>query len=133
MGNSPIIRRASFEDVQFSREGKCLVISVLSEQEQSVLIKGTAPAGEEVRLVEDALRHKREIVVYGLHSSDFRVVTKCEQLLKLGGQPIAYIGGIFEWLLLQDIYGTEAFPTTGFTLDHLRFKPNNVLAVKYLM
>ena len=133
MGNAPMIRRASFEDVQFAREGKCLVISVLNEHEQSVLIKGTVPANDEVRLVEDALNLKRDVLVYGLNSSDSRVLTKCEQILKLGGQPIAYVGGLFEWLLLQDIYGVDAFPTNGFTLDHLRFKPNNVVAVHYLM
>jgi hypothetical protein len=133
MGNAPLIRRASFEDVQFAKEGKCLVISVLNEHEQSVLIKGTVAAGDEVRLVEDALLHKRDIIVYGLHSSDSRVLAKCEQILKLGGHPVAYVGGLFEWLLLQDIYGSDAFPTNGFSLDHLRFKPNNVLAVQYLM
>lgn len=133
MGNAPMIRRASFEDVQFAREGKCLVISVLNEHEQAILIKGTVLPADEVRMVEDALFHKREIIVYGLHSSDLRVLPKCEQILKLGGQPVAYVGGMFEWLLLQDIYGVDAFQTSGFTLDHLRFKPNNVLAVKYLM
>jgi hypothetical protein len=133
MGNAPLIRRASFEDVQYAIQGKCLLISVLGDHEQSVLVKGTVPASDEVRLVEDALSHKREILVYGLHSSDARVLAKCEQIIKLGGQPVAYVGGLFEWLLLQDIYGTDSFPTMGFTLDHLHFKPNNVLSVQYLM
>ena len=35
-----------------------------------------------------------------------------------------YPGGIFEWLLLQDVYGDEddAFPTTVKELDILRYK-----------
>ena len=33
-----------------------------------------------------------------------------------------YPGGLFEWLLLQDIYGSEDFPTTIVERDHLKFK-----------
>jgi len=38
---------------------------------------------------------------------------------------------LFEWLLLQDIYGSEEFPTTSHELDILKYKPmsafNNLL------
>ena len=39
-----------------------------------------------------------------------------------------YTGGMFEWLLLQDIYGKEAFPTKGDELDILKFKSNSLLS-----
>ena len=38
-----------------------------------------------------------------------------------------YKGGLFEWLLLQDIYGKDLFPTTTEILDILRYKPENIL------
>ena len=38
-----------------------------------------------------------------------------------------YNGGLFEWLLLQDIYGEDNFPTTKHILDILKYKPNNIL------
>jgi hypothetical protein len=34
-----------------------------------------------------------------------------------------YSGGMFEWLLLQDIYGATSFPTTSKELDILKYKP----------
>jgi hypothetical protein len=37
-----------------------------------------------------------------------------------------YLGGMFEWMLLQDIYGKEDFPTTEEELDILKFKPKKV-------
>ena len=43
-----------------------------------------------------------------------------------------YTGGLFEWLMLQDIYGETEFPTSKKELDILRFKPPNKLNVKLL-
>jgi len=41
-----------------------------------------------------------------------------------------YIGGIFEWLLLQDIYGEKEFPTTNKELDLLKYKPSSLIFTK---
>ena len=37
-----------------------------------------------------------------------------------------YPGGLFEWLLLQDIYGQDDFSTTKNELDHLKFKGKSI-------
>jgi len=34
-----------------------------------------------------------------------------------------YCGGMFEWLLLQDIYGANEFPTTARQMDILKYRP----------
>ena len=48
---------------------------------------------------------------------------KQTQLKSLGfSQVYVYIGGMFEWLLLQDIYSQSEFPTTTKELDILKFK-----------
>ena len=61
--------------------------------------------------------------MYAENSSDQSLSTKCHQLLKLGYTNIlVYPGGLFEWLLLQDIYGDELFPTTSACRDHLKYK-----------
>jgi hypothetical protein len=39
------------------------------------------------------------------------------------------MGGLFEWLMLQDIYGKELFPTTKKELDLLKFKPPPILNI----
>ena len=39
---------------------------------------------------------------------------------------------MFEWLLLQDIYGTELFPTTTKEVDLLKYKPCRLLNISLL-
>jgi hypothetical protein len=34
-----------------------------------------------------------------------------------------YSGGMFEWVLLQDIYGVSEFPTTAVVKDLLVYRP----------
>jgi hypothetical protein len=119
MGN--VIQRASFEDVEAAQEGAAVIITVLAEHE-TVLIKGTVPFDEEVARVEHAIRRKEHIIVYGRNSNDEAVYKKYDQLVKLGGRPLVYTGGLFEWLLLQDIYG-DRIQTTTKTLDLLKYRP----------
>ena len=64
-----------------------------------------------------------EIIIYGKNCSDKTVLNKYNQLNSLGFTNVGiYIGGIFEWLLLQDIYGNENFPTTIKEIDILKYK-----------
>ena len=42
------------------------------------------------------------------------------------------MGGIFEWLLLQDIYGDDQFKTTSRELDILKYKPISTFKTLYL-
>ena len=58
---------------------------------------------------------------------------KCKQITNLGFKYVyLYCGGLFEWLLLQEIYGREEFPTTNYTLDILKYKPNKKFSVNLL-
>ena len=132
MGNKPPLR-ANYEDVQIAVASPAyVIISVLDESDQSVLIKSTVPCAAEIAAVEAAISSKRNIVVYGRNANDAKAYAKYAQLVKLGAVVHVYAGGMFEWLLLQDIYGVEQFPTNGFTLDHLRYKAPTSLTVKYL-
>jgi hypothetical protein len=59
-----------------------------------------------------------------MNCNDETVTEKMIQLKKLGLSDVfIYRGGLFEWMLLQDIYGEKEFPTTKRELDILRFKP----------
>jgi hypothetical protein len=56
-----------------------------------------------------------------------KVIEKYNQLYKLGFTNLyVYIGGLFEWLLLQDIYGEDEFPTTSKIYDILNYKGKSV-------
>ena len=58
-----------------------------------------------------------------MNASDITVYEKYSQLIELGFVNVyVYPGGMFEWLLLQDIYSDELFKTTTKELDILKFK-----------
>jgi len=133
MGNSAI-QRISFEDVQYGQSVGQLIINTLPAKEQSMLISKTVSCELEIQSVERAILLKEPILIYGKHCNDETIYVKYEQIKKLGGKVYLYVGGLFEWLLLQDIYGAEHFQTTGTTttVDLLKYKPRNVLNTKYL-
>jgi hypothetical protein len=68
------------------------------------------------------------IIVYGKNSNDITILHKYEQLLKLGLTNVhIYTGGIFEWMLLHEIYGKDLFKITKYEIDILRYRPKSVL------
>jgi hypothetical protein len=68
-----------------------------------------------------------KLVIYGKNANDPTVDKKVKQLLGLGFVHIyVYPGGLFEWLLLQDVYGSDEFPTTKQVLDILKFRGTRV-------
>ncbi len=95
-----------------------LLISTLDASKQEHLIKNTISAQEEEEKINEIISGKNDdaediiLVVYGKHATDEKVVTKYNQLKSLGFSTVlVYPGGVFEWLMLQDIYGSELFPT----------------------
>ena len=68
------------------------------------------------------------IIVYGKNSNDITILHKYEQLVKLGFTNVhIYTGGIFEWMLLHEIYGKDLFKITKYEIDILRYRPKSVL------
>ena len=79
-------------------------------------------------LVNNYDYYSKSFIIYGENSNDNTVEDKCNQINKLGFNNIyAYKGGLFEWLLLQDIYGKEEFKTTSNILDILKYKAKKIL------
>jgi hypothetical protein len=137
MGNQISIKKIGFEDVQYTLKHKkkhYILISTLDAAEQNCLIKGTISAVEEEALINKYIDKGINIVIYGKNSTDETIFKKYEQLLGLGFVSVyVYTGGIFEWLLLQDIYGNDEFVTTSIELDILKYKPNTMLLYKPLL
>ena len=132
MGNTQSIRKINFEDIQIVIKNPdiYLLINTLSESEQYCLIKNTVNISDEEMLINKYLHSPTgiRIIVYGKNSNDEKIYKKYQQLLSLGFCHVfIYMGGLFEWLLLQDIYGTEEFPTTSKQLDVLKYKPVSML------
>ena len=74
-------------------------------------------------LLDQYLMKRIHIIVYGKNNTDDTVERKCHQLTGLGFSNVyVYYGGLFEWLLLQDIYGEPNFLTTKKMVDILLWK-----------
>tara|TARA_B100001769_G_scaffold270876_1_gene262773 strand:+ start:1713 stop:2129 length:417 start_codon:yes stop_codon:yes gene_type:complete len=136
MGNSLIIKRINFEDMQESITTNKIIINTLTSDDQECLIKNTLDVNHEVKILNKQIERgnfEEVIIIYGSNSSDNKVYDKYKQLLGLGFSNIyIYIGGIFEWLLLQDIYGFDLFPTTTRNHDLLSYKGEKKINLKLL-
>ena len=135
MGNAQSIPRINFEDIQYSIKNRetTVIINTLSNTIQDCLIKNTIPSYQEEELINNLIKTGRKdvkIIIYGKNSNDDTVYKKYQQLVQLGFyQVYIYTGGLFEWMLLQDIYGSEDFPTTKKELDILKYKGNKVFGI----
>jgi hypothetical protein len=122
----------NFEDVQDyikNRTNKPLFVNTLLPNEQDCLISTTILCSEEENLINNILLTgmNQKIVVYGKNDVDPTVDKKYQQLVSLGFSEVyIYRGGLFEWLLLQDIYGGKEFPTTSKTLDLLKYRVRRI-------
>lgn len=138
MGNAnSSLQKINFEDMQNVCKNNeiYLLINTLPETEQGCLINGTINAQQEESLINKYLRTNRgvQIIIYGRNCNDDLVYNKYQQLVQLGFQNVyIYCGGLFEWLLLQDIYGFDEFPTSIRQLDFLKYKPRQRLNVGLL-
>ena len=137
MGNSGSrsIMKANHEDMSgpHPHAGGPCIISTLGDHQQDVLIVNTVSCAEETAKVDTAIKSGRSIVIYGRNSNDDSIYRKYDQIVALGHKNVyVYPGGLFEWLLLQDVFGEEAFQTTKKTLDILSYKPRSHMNIKYL-
>ena len=135
MGLNQSIYKLNFEGMQNiiknnTTKGKFLIINTLHENKQNCLIKNTLSPAAEVEEITRYLKENKKIniVIYGENCVDNKVIEKYNQLYKLGFTNLyVYIGGLFEWLLLQDIYSDDEFPTTCKILDILKYKGKSII------
>ena len=120
----------SFEDVQRAilKPTHYIIINTMSVTNQNCLIKTTISYQGEENLINEYINNydfsSKTFIIYGENANDDSIETKFKQMQGLGFANIyIYRGGMFEWLLLQDIYGQDEFPTTSKLLDILKYKP----------
>jgi len=138
MGNSQSIQKINYEDIQYviKNSEAYLLINTLSELEQDCLIKNTININKETDLINKFIKTGNKnikIIIYGRNCNDEKIYAKYNQLNSLGFYNIyVYPGGLFEWLMLQDIYGQNEFLTTKKEMDILKYKPTKVLNIQML-
>ena len=127
---SPPKKLIGFEDMKIAikNPGRYIIINTLPIGEQDKLIRGTLPMDREETVINMQLNDYNSpdlpVIVYGLNSCDLSVDQKQTQLRALGIVDVyIYAGGMFEWLLMQDAYGVDEFPTTNVGLvDILHYR-----------
>ena len=135
MGNSPYSIKINYQDVSYAIKNKenYLLINTLSANEQECLLPNTVDIKKEEILLNDLMaKYNKDvnIILYGKNQNDDSIYAKEKQLTSLGFSNVyIYTGGLFEWLMLQDIYGENMFPTTKKELDILKYKPTKILNV----
>lgn len=139
MGGQQSVHKINYIDMQMSIKNRDLyiIINTLPVLEQSCLILNTIPVEQEEQIINRFLTENKNIriIIYGKNCNDDTVQKKYNQLYSLGFyQLYVYNGGLFEWLLLQDIYSSELFPTTNNnkTVDILKYKSPTTLNLALL-
>ena len=129
MGNAEShIKTANFDNIKYDKH---LLIHVMDEKDQSLLIKGTLTIEDEIETLNSVLSASKQretrIIIYGKNTDDYgKVMRRYKQLCGLGFDASVYFGGLFEWLLLQEIYGISEFPIEkrgSATTDVLKYAP----------
>jgi 23S rRNA pseudoU1915 N3-methylase RlmH len=138
MGNTQTVQKINFEDIQYviKNAEMFMLINILPNNEQDCLIYSTSDMKKEEEMINYFIKmgtFNVKLIIYGKNCNDNQVYNKEEQLRKLGFKNIfVYSGGLFEWLMLQDIYGVTEFPTTSYNLDILKYKPIKKLNLRFI-
>lgn len=131
MGNTASAQiTANFEDIQNGITRKNgILIHVMDDE--SILISGTIKMTIEATKINELMTEHNydiNIIIYGRNVDDYEILSKKRtQLMSLGFRNVwFYPGGLFEWILLRDIFGTQQFLTTTEIKDILKYRPLSV-------
>jgi 23S rRNA pseudoU1915 N3-methylase RlmH len=131
-------QKINYEDIQYVLKNSetHILINTMNDNDQTCLLPNTTNINQEEELINRLIKNGNKnvkIIIYGKNCNDDKLYKKYSQLTSLGFYNVyIYTGGIFEWLMLQDIYGESEFPTTKKELDILRYKPNKTLNIRLL-
>jgi hypothetical protein len=130
-------KMVNFENVQNAiQSDQYMLINTFPTDSPFCVIKGTVTYPDEERMINEMMNRAdvpdKKIIIYGKNSCDLSVTKKYKQICSLGITAFIYSGGIFEWLMLQDIYGKTEFPTENWFsnnpksihMDILSYKPS---------
>jgi hypothetical protein len=117
ISKKPIV---SFDYIDINKE--IILINTLDVNMQECLIINTTDMKNEETII-NSLDKNKSIVIYGKNCRDIKPYNKYNQLKKFGFINVfIYNGGLFEWLLLQEVFGEDNFQTTIQPKDILIYK-----------
>jgi len=109
---------ANYSKIQNAIHTGKTVIHTMNVADELILIKGTLLSHQEVNRINMWLSNddfNNEIYIYGYSNADYnKLLQRQKQLNGLGFKNVyIYFGGMFEWLLLRDVFGADEFPLDG--------------------
>jgi hypothetical protein len=124
---------ANYEDIQRGLSIKNGIL-IHTMDDEAILISGTTSILNETQRINTLLNDREydtNIIIYGKNTDDYESLAKKRtQLLTLGFRNVwIYPGGIFEWVLLQDVFGRTQFPTTTTVNDIIKSRPKSVIYI----
>lgn len=128
--------KIGFEDVKKAISRNYILLNVLPNNMQSILIKGTLTIDSEEPVINEMINNYNvpdvPVIIYGTNGGDAKIQEKCQQLRGLGLSDVyVYSGGLFEWLLLNELYGDEEFPlekSDDKIIDILKYRQLSILS-----
>lgn len=128
-------KRVGFEDVLFAmKQRNCLLMNTMPREEQDYLIAHTIRFHEEEtrinNIIDDNVQHQYIVIIYGRNTMDETIEKRYSQMIHLGfhkSNVWIYYGGLFEYSMLQEMFGQEMFPSIGTCRDLLKYKPKQFL------
>lgn len=131
MGATISLNKISFQDMIYCINHNYTIITVIKNND--CLIKGTTSIDNEEHIINNLYQNNNlntPIIIYGYNSCDDNIANKYKQLHELGFTKLyIYPGGLFEWLLLQDVYTDKYIKTTKSELNLLKYKPKNIINI----
>ena len=115
----------NYIQLQDRMKHEIVLINTMPLIKQDCLIKGTIKASNEEDYMNKLLKtnKNKEIIIYGIHHTDLSVIKKYNQLKKLGFKNVhIYFGGMYEWLLLQEVFDITNFQTDGYIKNIVDYK-----------
>lgn len=128
------VNKVGFEDIINMNPDKTILINTLPLNEQSYLIKNTTKFDNEEKIINESLKNGCQfvIIIYGKNSLDETIENKYSHLKDIGyieKNLYIYYGGLFEWGMLQDVFGVDNFESIGTCIDILKYKPKSNMFV----
>ena len=137
MGNINSINnfnKVNFENIQEyikTNNSNIILLNTITKDKQKYNILNTIEIENEETIINNLIKNDNRtkiIYIYGENCNDTTIINKYIQLKKLGLNNVyVYLGGLFEWLLLQDIFGDDEFPTTSKIVNILKYKGKSII------
>lgn len=106
----------NFDDMKQAIDRGYTICHIMEEADEGIIIKNTLSVKDEIKKINDFLQNDQldgMIVLYGRNYTDIdKLAQRQKQLNSLGFMRVfIYVGGLYEWVLLQNVYGDKLFPT----------------------